>query len=571
MFPCCPPLIICPRWVSLHPDRIREVQTLHFLIAHLSTFRRMFWVLLCVGALDGIASFSVPILLAEFTKPPITTDLLSRIVPIIIVCLSASLACQWCLRAWGESLTGWFGNELRLKLFARVERLSIDTLSTYHSGYMASLINQVSGTVGTLSSSIVWLCGHLITVLILFVYFTARESVEMAVVNLAIFSVFVSVGVMLARKIVPLADDKNKTQAVVAERFIDLLTNISTVKRLGIISWAEHKLRRESVINDASIFRFQRFHANRWSLLHAIFYTSLVTTITFLLFQVEKGAVSASILILFIAGFARVQNLAERLSELIKSLLETNAYVSKLEEVLCQERPLGDRNVGPLEELSCDSIIHRYGERSQEVRIPGFSLRRGDRVLISGRSGQGKSTFLSILANHRTARSGECRWNEELYSTYNDTLTHSFALVSQEAELFNLSLRENLTMGSDVPDDEILSLLHDLGLNELMQSLSEGLDTHVGEKGVRLSAGQKQRINIARGLLLKRPVLLLDEPTSHLDKASEELVINRLSQLSPSITVVIVSHHHELRSLCSREFVFENGVMKEEPSALGLG
>jgi ABC-type bacteriocin/lantibiotic exporter with double-glycine peptidase domain len=539
------------------------VQTLRFLLAHLSSFRRIFWVLICVGAIDGATSFSVPILLAEFTKPPITTDLLSRVVPIITVCLATSLFLQWCLRSWGESLTGWFGNDLRLSLFSRTERLSIDTLSAYHSGYIASLINQVAGSVGALSSTIVWLVGHLCSVLLLFMFFTARESKEMAVVNLAILCVFVTVGVILARKIVPLADDKNQTQAVVMERFIDLLTNIPTIKRLGIVSWAQHMLRHESQASDASIFRFQRFHANRWCLLHGIFYTALISTIGFLLFQVEKGAVSASILILFIAGFARVQNLAERLSELIKSLLETNAYVAKLEEILCQERPLGDRSVAPLDEILCDSIVHRYGERSQEIRVPHVSFRRGERVLISGRSGQGKSTFLSILANHRTPRAGECRWNKELYSTYNDTLTHSFAVVSQEAELFNLSLRENLTMGSPVPDGEILTLLHDLGLNDLMQSLPEGLDTKVGEKGVHLSSGQKQRINIARGLLLGRPVLLLDEPTSHLDKASEELVIKRLSQLPATTTVVIVSHHAELRSLCSREFVFEDGVMKE--------
>jgi ABC-type bacteriocin/lantibiotic exporter with double-glycine peptidase domain len=547
------------------------VQTLRFLIAHLSSFRRIFWVLIVVGAIDGATSFSVPILLAEFTKPPITAGTLSRVVPIITVCLATSLFLQWCLRSWGESLTGWFGNDLRLSLFSRAERLSVDAISAYHSGYLASLINQVAGSVGALSSTIVWLVGHLCSVVILFMYFTARESKEMAIVNFAILCVFVTVGVILARKIVPLADDKNQTQAVVMERFIDLLTNIPTIKRLGIISWAHNMLRHESRASDASIFRFQRFHANRWCLLHAIFYTALISTIAFLLFQVEKGAVSASILILFIAGFARVQNLAERLSELIKSLLETNAYVAKLEAVLAQEQPLGADDAPPLEEVTCQAIVHRYGDRSQEVRVPSFSIVRGERVLISGRSGQGKSTFLSILANHRAPREGECRWNGEPYARYNDTLTHSFALVSQEAELFNLSLRENLTMGSDLPDLEILALLHDLGLNDLMQSLPEGLDTKVGEKGVRLSSGQKQRINIARGLLLKRPVLLLDEPTSHLDKASEELVIKRLSQLPSSTTVVIVSHHSELRSLCSREFVFEDGVMKEVSGVPGRG
>ena len=280
----------------------------------------MFWVLLLVGALDGAASFSVPILLAEFTKPPISSDLISRVVPLITFCLIASLFLQWCLRSWGESLSGWFGNALRLKLFARTERLSIDTLSAYHSGYLASLINQVASSVGTLSSTIVWLLGHLTTVLFLFVYFTAKESPEMALINLTILAVFVAVGVLLARKIVPLADDRNTTQAVVMARFIDLLTNISTVKKLGIISWADKKLRADSALSDASIHRFQRFHANRWCLLHGIFYTSFIATIGFMLLQVEKGAVSASILILFIAGFGRLQNQAERPSERIKSL-----------------------------------------------------------------------------------------------------------------------------------------------------------------------------------------------------------------------------------------------------------
>jgi ATP-binding cassette subfamily B protein/ATP-binding cassette subfamily C protein/ATP-binding cassette subfamily C protein LapB len=520
----------------------------------------MFWTLLVVGALDGASTFSVPILLAECTKPPIVADLLRRLVPIIVICLTLSLFFQWCLRSWGESLTGWFGNELRVTLFERAERLSIDTLSVYHSGYIASLINQVASSVGTLSSTIVWLLGHLCTVLALFMIFTARESLEMAMVNLGIFVLFVSVGVVLARKIVPLADDKNRTQALVMERFIDLLTNISTVKKLGIISWADRKLRAESVLSDASIFRFQRFHANRWSLLHGIFYTAFIATLALLL----RGVGAGTILILFVAGFGRVQNLAERLSELIKSLLETNAYVSKLEEVLSKERTLGERSAGTMRQIECSSIVHRHGDRSQEIVIPSFSLRVGERVVITGASGQGKSTFLSILANHRAPSEGRCLWNGIPYGEFNESLTHSFAVVSQEAELFNLSLRENLTMDTSISDDEVLKLLHDLGLDDLMHSLADGLDTRVGEKGMRLSSGQKQRINIARSLLLKRSILLLDEPTSHLDKGSEELVVGCLKRLPRDVTLVIVSHQGALESLCDRRFVFENGHLTEK-------
>ncbi len=523
----------------------------------------MFWALLLVGALDGISGFLVPILLAECTKPPITIDLLHRLVPTIVACLMFSLLFQWCLRSWGESLAGWFGNELRVMLFERAERLSIDALSAYHSGYIASLINQVANSVGTLTSTIVWLMGHFVTVLALFLIFTARESVEMAAINCAVLIVFVAVGVALARKIVPLADDRNKTQAVVMERFIDLLTNISTVKKLGVIRWADKKLRADSAMSDASIFSFQRFHANRWSLLHGIFYTAFIATLAFLLDGVGAGTISASILILFVAGFGRVQNLAERLSELIKSLLETNAYVAKLEEVLRQERVFGNAPAGVMRDISCSGVVHTFGDRSQRISIPSFSLRAGDRVRITGPSGQGKSTFLSMLAGHRTPKEGECLWNGKPYSHYDESLTHSFAVVSQEAELFNLSLRENLTMDATTSDDEVLTLLHDLGLGDLMLGLPEGLDTKVGEKGMRLSSGQKQRINIARCLLLKRPIIVLDEPTSHLDKGSEELVVRCLARLPRDVTLVIVSHQGALASLCDRSWSFEEGRLVE--------
>jgi ABC-type bacteriocin/lantibiotic exporter with double-glycine peptidase domain len=524
-------------------------------------------MLLVAGALDGIASFSVPILLAEFTKPPISSNLLSRLLPILVACLVASLFLQWCLRNWGECLTGWYGNELRLSLFRQTERLDADTLALHHSGYLASLIGQVAGSIGMLSSNMVWLCGHLITTLTLFVYWTSRESIVLAIVNLTIFSIFVTISVILSRKIVPLADERNTFQAVLMERFIDFLGNISTVKKLGIVDWAESKLRHDSSIMNDSIGRFQRFHANRWAILHAIFYTSLLTTIAFLLYQVEQGVVSPSIFILFIAGFARVQNYAERLSEMIKSMLETNAYVSKLEGILATEQRHGDCAITNLEKIECSNIRHRFGERTQEIRIPQFQVRAGERVLISGVSGQGKSTFLSILSDQRSPLEGTCLWNGEPYTCFNETLSHAFAFVAQEAELFNLSLRENLSIETGADDSRLTALLKRLGLSDLLASLPDGLDARVGEKGLRLSAGQKQRITIARALLLSRPVLLLDEPTSHLDSSTEQEVVDYLAELPRQMTMIIVSHRDALRRVCDRHYQFKDGVLEEMPQS----
>lgn len=536
--------------------------TLRFLFARLGRFSRMFWLLLLVGALDGMAGFAIPIMLAKFGRSndvglALERSLLAR----ITTCLVATLILQWSLRRWGEALSGWFGNNLRLSLFREAETLSLETLSHHHSGYIAPLINQVAGAVGSTSTTIIWLIGHLTTTLILFFIFTARESLNLACANTLLLGIFVVISVALSRRIVPLADTINTTAATLAERFIDLLTNISTVKRLGIIDWAERKLHNETSTNNRAIEAFQRFHANRWLLLHSIFFTAYLMTIAFLVHRIELKSISASILILFIAGFATVRGHAERLAELIKGLIETGAYVTRLEALLKQSLPSGHCPVSHLKVLECHAVRFQYPHSNHQITIPEFVLRAGERVLITGRSGQGKSTLLALLANQRQAVSGQLQWNGLPYTYYNQSLQHSFALVSQEAELFNLSLRENLTLGRPVSDSELHSLLTSLDLADLLASLPSGLDTVVGEKALRLSAGQKQRINIARALLLNRPVLLLDEPTAHLDPASEAKVIDRLSQIDSSTAVVVVSHRADLQTLCSRHYKFNEGTL----------
>lgn len=537
---------------------------LRFLLSHLGPFALGFWLLLLVGALDGAAGFSVPILLSEFTKQSAPrSNVVREIMPLLAVCLVSSLILQWCLRRWAEALQTWFGNDLRIRLFREVEALSLEVLSQHHSGYITSLINQVSGSVGSLTTTILWLIGHITVTLVLFFICTAHESVALAWANVSLLALFVGVSVILARRMVPLADRLNKTSALAAERFIDLLTNVSTVKKLGIASWGERLLRNEFALNNQAASSLQRFHANRWALLHSIFFATLLATIALILSRVASGATSPSILILFIAGFSTIRSHVERLSELIRSLLETNAYITRLTSITAQRPSVGTLTVTHMSKITLKDVSFSYRGSTQQISIPYLSLHAGERVLITGESGQGKSTLLSILAGQRITTIGQCLWNDSLYQHYNHSLQEACALASQEAELFNLSLRENLRMGRQDSDEELRALLSQLGLDDLLTSLPEGFDTKLGEKGLRLSVGQKQRINLARAILLKRPVLLLDEPTSNLDEYSERCVLRCLASIDAKTTIVIVSHQRAFRSFCSRWFEFEGGILSE--------
>jgi ABC-type bacteriocin/lantibiotic exporter with double-glycine peptidase domain len=541
-----------------------HMRTLRFLLTQLDSFTTMFWLLVVVGLLDGAAGFAVPILLSEVTKNPAAgLPASGRILAILATCFSSTLVLQWCLRRWAESLSGWLSNELRATLLCRAEKLRAPVLSRYHSGYLASLINQVASTVGALSTSVIWLIGHLVMTLTLFFICTARESLVLACINSLFLTSFVAISVILSRRILPFADTMNTTLASVMERFFDLLTNIVTVKKLGIIAWAESSLRHQSRANNRAIAAFQRFHAHRWFLLHSIFFASFLTTIAFLLQRINANVTSPSILILFIAGLATVRGQAERLSELIKSFMEADAYVCRLEEILNLITPSGSQDVPPLESITIQDLSFVHPDSTHRIEVPEFTLRAGDRILVTGRSGQGKSTLLAILAKQQAPLQGQLLWNGMPYESYNDSLTHSFAIVSQEAELFDLSLRENLTLDRTIADSLIYSLLEKLDLTDLIRSLPEGLDSRVGERGLRLSAGQKQRINLARALLLERPILLLDEPTSHLDAATETCVLACLAAVDAATTLVIVSHHPSLHALCSRAYTFEKGVLRE--------
>jgi ABC-type bacteriocin/lantibiotic exporter with double-glycine peptidase domain len=135
--------------------------------------------------------------------------------------------------------------------------------------------------------------------------------------------------------------------------------------------------------------------------------------------------------------------------------------------------------------------------------------------------------------------------------------------VSQETELFNMTLRENITLGKDVSDANLHEILEQLDLGQWVKSLDHGLDTVVGEKGVKMSAGQRQRVNLIRGLVFGREIVILDEPTSHLDEATEKRVLAYLKKELINKTVIVVSHRDVFREMSNKCYSMKNKILSE--------
>ena len=176
-----------------------------------------------------------------------------------------------------------------------------------------------------------------------------------------------------------------------------------------------------------------------------------------------------------------------------------------------------------------------------------------------GQSGQGKTTVMNILAGLYPLETGKLTINGK---DKNDTRL-DLVFVSQEVDLFDLSVRDNLCLGKDIKEEKIIELLKEAGLYDWYTELPEGLETLVGERGVKLSAGQKQRLNLIRGILIDKDLYFFDEPTSNLDVESEEKITNMIEKYLKDKTYIIVTHRPRLKDLCNKHYVFENHMMKE--------
>jgi len=184
------------------------------------------------------------------------------------------------------------------------------------------------------------------------------------------------------------------------------------------------------------------------------------------------------------------------------------------------------------------------GTDTQVLRGVSFKIKTGSTVAIVGPSGAGKTTAAQLILRFWDVDAGDISLSgENLRNLDLDDLRAHVAMVSQETYLFNDTLAHNILMARpDATNEEVQTAIEQASLTEFVANLPEGLQTMVGERGVRLSGGQRQRVSIARAFLKDAPVLVLDEATSHLDAVNEASVHNALQQLMHGRTTLIIAH-----------------------------
>ena len=213
----------------------------------------------------------------------------------------------------------------------------------------------------------------------------------------------------------------------------------------------------------------------------------------------------------------------------------------------------------PLPCFHTDNVSFSYDDRIAALERVSFKVPKGSSVALVGESGSGKSTILRLLYRFYDLKEGQGRIlidGQDIRDVTQASLRKAIGVVPQDSILFNANIKYNIGYGRlGASDEEIVAAAAAAQMHERILSFPEGYETKVGERGVRLSGGEKQRVAIARTLLKNPPVLLLDEATSALDTSTEKDIQKALEDLAQGRTSLSIAHRLSVRYRPSSSFL----------------
>ena len=283
--------------------------------------------------------------------------------------------------------------------------------------------------------------------------------------------------------------------------------------------------------------------------------------------RAKEGELSVGEFFSFVGAFGMFMDPIRRYSKANAKLNQAKASadrIFKIMEVDEEEDPGSIDKFDFSESIEFNNVTFSYG-KGDVLKDFNLKINKGEKVALVGLSGSGKSTALSLLLRLYDYGKGQILIDGKELKDYKlQTLRSLFALVSQDVFLFNDTVKENIKAGENFSDEQISTAFEVSYADEFVHGLPEGIETEIGDRGLKLSGGQAQRLTIARAFLRDCPILLFDEATSALDNESERIVQKALEKVAAHKTVLAVAHRLSTIQNYDRIIVMKEGQKVQE-------
>ncbi|WP_297958210.1 type I secretion system permease/ATPase [uncultured Neisseria sp.] len=421
--------------------------------------------------------------------------------------------------------------------------------------------------------------------LLLFITVIGIVGGKLALVPLIIIPIVVIVGLLVQRPLSRYINESMKESSQRSGLAVEAIEGIETLKTNNATSWAQQRWDEYTAKTSASSIKVKdtsNLMVNFAVAMQQLNTVFLVLVGTYLIHaentaeRITMGALIASVILSgrALAPLAQIAGLATRFQQAKLALQGVNDIVSRPIERSPERKYITLDNVQGA--ITFENVSFKYQQDSSSaVSDLRITIRPGEKVGILGRIGSGKSTMLKLASGLYDTEKGNVTLDGvDMRQLDPNFLRNQVVLLSQAPRLFLGTLRENMDLARTdgySTDQDLLVALKRFGLDKIIRNHPRGLDMPLGEDGLGLSGGQKQIIALARMTLRDPRVVLLDEPTTSLDQATERIALNAIAQWGRDRTMLLVTHRPQVLQIVNRIIVMDNGkVVMDGPRDLVL-
>jgi len=415
------------------------------------------------------------------------------------------------------------------------------------------------------------LFGVIIGVIFVFTYAAIWIHWSIPVVYLVGILLLTFISNLLSKKIKIIQKNIVSQTTSLAGSTTESLRNIELVKSLGLTQEEVNRLNKNTYkILGLELTKVKRIRSI--SFVQGTFVNTLRQVILFILmWLIFKDKMNAGQLVTMQIFSFFVFGPLQDIGNIVLSYREAEASLNNFEQLMKkvpEPQAAQPRHLGKVEELSFQHVVFKH-KTAQQYAIDhiSFDVQVGETIAFVGPSGSGKSTLMKLLVGLYRPQKGKILYNNLDENSINfDDLRNQIGFVTQDTQLFSGTIRENLIfVKPDSTEAELIDVLQKASCIQLLTRAEKGLDTMIGEGGLKLSGGEKQRLSIARALLRKPRVLIFDEATSSLDSLTEEEITQTIREVSSQRNQITILIAHRLSTIlhADRIYVLEKGKVVE--------